>query len=235
MDTHPEIGACGTWIKMTGDTTQTRKCYSAPDTIKCELLFGLPIAHPSTIIRKCFLGKYSLRYDAQFEKAEDYEFWFRCSNYFPLTNINKVLLLYRIHKEQTKSAYRDIQQKTSNEIRSLQIKKLGINPSESELELHQNLSSYHIQPSEDFLHKANAWLLKLLDANKRAACYPEPPFLKTLAKRWFFGCHNATTLGPVTWKIYWESPLSKEIHLKYIQKIIFFVKCLLRIKKLKFF
>lgn len=236
MDTHPEIGVCGTKVKAISDKgSLLRRCHVDAGLIKSRLVFGSAIAHPSVILRRDFVEKFSLRYNARFTKAEDYEFWVRCSDHFPLTNINKVLLLYRLHPEQTKRIFKDIQKKTSNEIRFMQIKKLGINPSEEELELHQNLSTFNYQSSEDFLKHVNSWLLKLSHVNKKNNHYPEPSFSEVLSERWFHSCNNATKLGLMTWKIYWQSPLSKGIRLGYNQKVTFFIKCLIRMKRLNFF
>jgi len=235
MNTHPEVGACGTRVKTIGDKVCIRECRVDHDLMRCRLIFEPVIAHPSVILRKSLIDKFSLRYDPRFIKAEDYEFWVRCSDNFSLTNINQTLLLYRLNPEQTGRMYTEIQKKTSNEIRLMQIKKLGVNPSKEELELHQNLSTYNFQSSEDFLRRTIAWLLKLSNANKESKYYPEPSFSKVLAEQWFFCCHNATKLGLVTWKIFWHFPLSREIQLGYKRKIVLFIKCLTRIKKLRFF
>lgn len=76
---------------------------------------------------------------------------------------------------------------------------------------------------------------KTSHATKKNRHYPEPSFSEVLAERWFYSCNNAIKLGLTTWKIYWQSPLSKEIRLGYNQKVTFFIKCLTRMKRLNFF
>lgn len=236
MDVHPEIGVCGTKVKAIASKVSFRFGYCVShDLIKSRLIFEPSIAHASAIFRKNFLKKFSLRYDTRFVRAEDYEFWVRCSDYFPFANIDKVLYLYRLRSEQAKRIYKDIQNKTSNEIRLMQIEKLGINPSEGELELHQNLSTFNFQSSEDFLERTNSWLLKLSYANKKNKYYPEPSFSQVLAEKWFHSCNNATKLGIIAWKIYWQSPLVKDIYLEHKQKVKFLIRALTRMKKLNFF
>lgn len=229
MERHLEIGVCGTKVKTICKKVPFVLNYPTnSNLIKSRFLFGPGIAHPSVIFRKSLIEKYSLRYDPRFVRAEDYEFWIRCSKHFPLSNIDKILLLYRLHPEQVGKMYKDIQQKTSNKIRFMQIERLGINPSEEEYELHQDISTYKFQSSKDFLNKSHLWLLKLSHANKMNNYYPEPSFSEVLAERWFHICNNAANLGLIVWKMFWQFPLTRELHMTCEQKFKFFIKSLIR-------
>lgn len=68
------------------------------DTIRISLATEVPFAHPSVLIRKCFLIKHKLYYSQSiFNKAEDYDLWVKMYTRGALFgNIDDVLFKYRI-------------------------------------------------------------------------------------------------------------------------------------------
>lgn len=100
MDTHTEIGLSGTARKVYIDGEY--KLYNTEESLHINerLLQGNCIAHPTVIMRKSMLDKYSLRYDPKFKSAQDYELWIRMSYLFPIGNMPDPLLIYRHHEGQ---------------------------------------------------------------------------------------------------------------------------------------
>lgn len=229
MDSQPEVCVCGTWIRTIGEIYGDVWDYPSDDSaIRCSLLFGSVIAHPSVIIRKGGLEKYQLFYDARYTHAEDYELWVRCSKYMLLANIPEVLVLYRMHKQQIVKRECQGKEKSASRIRSLQIEDLGVFPTPEEIEIHLALSTWRFQPTYNFVEQADLWLIKLQIANINTSRYPEPAFSETLAEKWFAVCNSAVKLGSRIWKKYWISPLSQSKHLHLSQKLKFAVKCYLQ-------
>ncbi|WP_394902518.1 glycosyltransferase [Bacteroides xylanisolvens] len=98
METHNEIGVCGTNIEVFGKSVSgyIHRFKQTPLANDATLLFTTCFAHPSVIIRKSVLDQYHLCYENVYRNAEDYGFWVELSKYTQFANINKVLLKYRI-------------------------------------------------------------------------------------------------------------------------------------------
>lgn len=91
----------GSWVQRFGspDKRVVRLCQT-DQAIKMAMLFYSPFAHPSVMMRSRLAKQ--LRYDKAWEKAEDYDLWERAAEAgWKMTNVPEVLLLYRVHAEQT--------------------------------------------------------------------------------------------------------------------------------------
>ena len=108
---------CGTWAQLFGTTDHRILRHAQTDAaIKLELLFCCAFANP-TVMMKTQVIK-SLRYDSDWDSAEDYELWVRaaCAGY-TMTNLPKVLLQYRLHMGQISSSSHNLQQELSQKIK----------------------------------------------------------------------------------------------------------------------
>jgi glycosyltransferase involved in cell wall biosynthesis len=101
-----ETGAdiTGSWIqrfeKQSKHVVKARKTDAA---IKMEMLFCCPFKHP-TILMRTTMAK-SLKYDPAWHFAEDYDLWERAAKAgWKMTNVQEVLLLYRVHANQLSTA-----------------------------------------------------------------------------------------------------------------------------------
>lgn len=90
----------GTWVQRFGTLDRRVVRLSQSDeAVKMEMLFCSPFAHPSVVMRASLLKL--LRYDDEWERAEDYDLWVRAAEAgWRMTNVQEVLLLYRVHKSQ---------------------------------------------------------------------------------------------------------------------------------------
>lgn len=112
MEAHPDVIVCGTSYKIVGND----KHISIPenhDVIKLTFLKTNCILHPSVMIRKSILDKFSIIYDTSKEPAEDYDMWVRLLGYGKLHNLQDILIEYRIYAAQV-SRKRAIEQKNSD-------------------------------------------------------------------------------------------------------------------------
>ncbi|MDR2622351.1 MAG: glycosyltransferase [Dysgonamonadaceae bacterium] len=100
MESHPDVGICGTNYKMFNDTNNniyTSK-FPANDTdIRAQMFGYSAFCHPAVMLRKDCLEKSGLKYDKDFFRAEDYRLWIDLLDYTQGANISQVLLHYRIH------------------------------------------------------------------------------------------------------------------------------------------
>ena len=82
-----------------------------------RLFYGSPLAHP-TVVGKASVFKQH-NYDARMEYAEDYDLWERLDRYgFKITNINEVLVNYRVHDNQVSNLKSVIQNRSKESISS---------------------------------------------------------------------------------------------------------------------
>lgn len=116
MDSHQNVGACGTWaIIIDKDGKETGKYIKAfGEKIILEYWKPSPIIHPSSMIRTSSLGK--LRYSEKYIHAEDYGLWSEMSKERMLDNLPEFLICYRIHNENTTNKKRQEQLESSYKI-----------------------------------------------------------------------------------------------------------------------
>lgn len=102
MDSHPEVGALGSDVIFFGEDIETYCFKSLHSDAECKagLLFSSCFAHPSVMLRNEILKNNNLRYDDSFRGLEDFELWYRMSNYTEFANLPKALTKYRIHQKQ---------------------------------------------------------------------------------------------------------------------------------------
>lgn len=225
MEAHPDVGVCGTWTKIIGCKSGDIWRYPSDDErIRCEMFFNSCFVHPSVVMRRDLLALFDLPYDPKFIHAEDYELWVRLSRYTRFANLPKVLLYHRLHSNNVGSMYTAEQETTADRIRHNQLLQLDITPSQEESILHRSIASRKFQADKDFVEKSEEWLRKIKQSNETLQCYPEPAFSKVLAEYWFAVCNHASSLGSWSWKIFWQSPLSKS-ELNPKRKMEFAVKC----------
>ena len=229
MEKHPEIGVCGSWIKVIGLRKKfINKYFQKHEELKANLLFSTSFAHPSVIIRKELIDKYNLEYDEQYKHAEDYELWSRIVEYAKMSNISKVLLYYRMHSESVSKKNSSEQVENSNKIRRGLLNKIGLTPSPAEMEIHRMFNCPpSIQP-KGFIIEIEKWFSKILSANEKAKIYKQDYLAKVISNRWLNTCNANASLGFWIWKKFWQSPLKKINYNNFVQTIKFFIKCLLR-------
>ena len=81
-----------------------------------ELLFGVPLAHPSVMMKTELVKE--LHYDKTWEKCEDYDLWERAARVgWKMSNVPEVLLLYRQHETQISTSTSNLQQALGQKIR----------------------------------------------------------------------------------------------------------------------
>lgn len=208
MDSHQDIGVCGTWVETIGEPSgQLWRYPTRPEITKARLLFTSALAHPSVIMRREKLFGAELFYDPSFLHAEDYELWVRASRHCALSNIGEVLLLYRLHASQISRIHLEQQRATIERIQLIQLEQVAIQPTPQELEVHNALGTDQFQLTEDFIRRADAWLRKLKLANAAASVYDEPAFTTMLAERWAALCATALAVGLHAGDSFWKSEL----------------------------
>ena len=227
MDNRINVGICGTWVQTIEDNSSSIYRYPTdPKKIQSRLLFDSPLAHPSVMLRKIFLERFGLEYDINDLYAEDWSMWQKSSFIFPIINIPKVLLKYRITENSISRFNADSQLNVIKTIHKKNLKTLCGDIADADIEIHTKLGIWQFKSDRSFIEESEKWLLKLKHCNALEKIYPEPEFTYVLEERWFFVCRAAAGLGFVTWLMYWNSPLRKNSEL--YKHIYLFTKCLIK-------
>ncbi|MBU1046181.1 glycosyltransferase [Patescibacteria group bacterium] len=231
MDKNPQIGIAGAWAKIIGEKKiRCSKPIVNQEKIKIALLFKCPMIHPSVIIRKNFLVKNNLNYNIKYKHAEDYDLWTRAIKYFPITNIKKTLIQYRIHDSNISKTQSNNQNETATQIRVRQLKEnLKINPTDEDITIHENIYKPESHEIKDFLENEENWFNLLKNQNKITNFYKEPEFSQVLSQRWLQICSVNSNNDWKIWKRFWRSSLRKKLDIKEWKNcellIRFFIKC----------
>ena len=195
LERNPEIGLCGSWVNVIGHDGERRgrlKNLTNPKELRINLLFSVPFIHSSVMARADLMK--SNPYDPEFRQSQDYELWCRLADLTLLANIPEYLVDYRWHYTNISITSANPQNLLKREVNRRQILKLGIEPSERELDLHQaaflaglyakDESAKKIEPKE-----LEAWFEKLVDANNSVGRYPKAMFRAYVWNRWMVFCY----------------------------------------------
>lgn len=186
LESHPEIGICGTWyrpISPTGEFSgRAARLETDPRAVHSFSFFRSRLAHPTIMMRSTMLQNANLRYDPS-AFAEDYDFWVRAFQHCQVANLPEFLLYYRKHPAQLSNLH-DKAWGSTKQIRARLLSNLGINADEEDLELHQMICTSETESSADFLPRIDLWLCRIKNANDALNIYPEPYFSHALIERW---------------------------------------------------
>lgn len=217
LDSTPSVALCGTWVRTFGTAISNIWRYPvAPREIKAAMLFVNPVAHPTVMARREVLQR-AEGYDTDIGYGEDYATWARLCMEHDLANLGQVLMRYRVHSGQMGAVHtHDARREDYMRTQARMLRLLGIGPDESEGRLHHYLSTCtqstaEIRHGAEVLDQAEAWLLKLFEANRERGVFPEPEFTAQLCGRWYDACRVQTPLGLAAWRRWRASRLSATV------------------------
>lgn len=139
MDSNKDIGVCGGNLIIFGEEIDERNfIYSETDKkIRVDMIFNSAFAHPAVMIRSSILSD-NIRYDIDFEKAEDYKMWYDIMRVSKGYNIQEPLLRYRHHQKQVTKVNKDEQTVAVTKMRKVMYDTLQID-TQQYLELFSRL------------------------------------------------------------------------------------------------
>jgi glycosyltransferase involved in cell wall biosynthesis len=235
LDKNTDVCVCGTWVKF----LKEKEILEFPlekNELKVAFLCCSCFAHPSVMIRKSFLEKYSLHYNEQLLYAQDYELWVKCSHLGALGNIGKALLFYRNHEDQISFHKKNQQQAFANIARLLQLEYLGITPSKDEEQLHCSLMKSQFEFTDLYIQKSFQWVERLTAANQKTRAFPEFYFNRLMAstkEQLLLTYYQHMGYDFALLKLLFNSPYQPFKNLSLINKSKLFFKCILHLKNKK--
>lgn len=186
MENHPDIGISGCDYVVEGESWKSDLLLD-DEEIKADLLFFVPLRHPTIIMRKEMLKKYDLMYSQVFSAAEDYDLYVRSKKHLKMANLDKKLLIYRRHENAT--VYRMIEEGvTVNKILGKgMLEEIGMQVSDEDIDLLYNHGYLH-RKAEDFginkLQRFEGLLEQIWEANQSKKVYKDKALFRVLTKRW---------------------------------------------------
>lgn len=100
LEENPGIDIVGGWIKLINSTEKIIRHPYSPAECLVNLFFDSPLPHPLFTFRRDSIIYNKISYRQNFVPAEDYHFLVNLSRYSKISNIQEILLLYRIHENQ---------------------------------------------------------------------------------------------------------------------------------------
>lgn len=196
LDNNPEYALCGTWGLLVDSDGKYLKKMNLPDRndeIKSGFLFANCFIQSSMMFRREILVQNP--YDVNFPLAKDYNLWYLLSEKHKLCNLPIHLIKYRWHQSNESKKKEDLMTSLTKKVYTKQLVRLGINPTEEELNIHHaigNKDSLNI-PEKEYFKKLNQWMRKLSRANKEHNTYRKDIFTATICFRWIFACKERGT------------------------------------------
>jgi glycosyltransferase involved in cell wall biosynthesis len=188
LDEHPEVGLCGTAFDTMGDRSERWPVVHEPARLKCQLLFDTGISHPTVMFRRELMLRHGLYYDPAYRHAEDYELWARFAEVTEIANVPAVLLKYRLHPQSISHTNRDYQRQLSDGIRRRMLDRLGVSADEREMRIHTTLMRGAPHTLALDVDEAEAWLVRMLRANRRSRYCDQGALSSLLYELWFMLC-----------------------------------------------
>ena len=122
LEENPEYSLIGSWAKI----IPSKNIIKLPQDIKImDLLADCMFIHPSIMFNKADFEKFKLQYETGFEYAEDYCLYANAVKHLKMTNLQEVLLDYRVYPENSSSKNRDIRIKSSFKVQDLILENLS--------------------------------------------------------------------------------------------------------------
>jgi hypothetical protein len=156
------------------------------------------------------------KYNEHFTLAQDVDLLVRLNfSGYKLHNINEILVFQREHKSRATTDKLDFNKSIRMEILKNQLEILNISSTDIDLYNHLYLKGNYrkldnINIDIDYIHWAQSWLLKLINANNELNIYPIKAFKSVVCRRWIgiFGHIKKKNVNAPILKYFLTSPLT---------------------------
>lgn len=194
LEKFKDVDIVGSYVEAFGDSKV--RVWTFPETKEdCDaaLLFLNPLAHPAVMFRRRIIADIGY-YDLSFNYDQDYELWARASASHGISNINKVLLKYRIHGNQMGSVFSKAERVNSQKRTQLfLLKEMGLNPSKEDMVTHLLLANayrleFEFAGNYNTLKRVSLWVKKIAETNRKTKRYNDLALKKRLYTQYHSLC-----------------------------------------------
>ena len=228
---HPDVGLVASLVKIIGEDGvqigRVMKDITPPEKAPMKILFHNFLAFSSVMMRKDAMPE--IPFDENAVPVEDVALYLKILPHSKFATLPKVLTSYRSHDKGISKVFGTKRQAVMDRLITSELNKLDIHPSLEELKIHRTNFGYGGKDIENFLRTREAWLGKLVEQNKKTGRFPRAVFEEVVTEKWLESCDANVRLGFATWKLFWHSPLSRQVTWRHYGKKLLRlgVKCLL--------
>lgn len=167
MGANSDVLVCGGAVTY-HETGENSYCPTSDESIRAQLLWTSPFAHPTVMFRRGPVLKAG-GYDPTMPLSEDYDLWVRLAALpgWRFANLDMVLGRYRIHPHTDRRMYRARQMECASAIMKTYMRRLGIPETALDMEAHLKLC-FQNQPCAVPLERAQTWVAYLMEWNRRS-------------------------------------------------------------------
>ncbi len=191
MDSHSNIGVCGSNVRFFGEKVGETDMPIGSKWCKANMFFSNALAHPSVIIRRSVLDKCGLKYDPCFERMEDFDLWDRVCEQVDIDNISDPLLRYRIHKSQVTQNHTADEKDSQRNFKMRVLGRLSFEYTDEEFDSYIKYCFNFDSMSYNDVVNLEKLCNKAYHANKKVHYYDDRCFYLTLRNCIWLCFHNA--------------------------------------------
>ncbi|MBL7950714.1 MAG: glycosyltransferase family 2 protein [Flavobacteriales bacterium] len=197
MDTHPEVGVCGSAARSFGVYDAVSHWPLTDEECRGRMFFSDPVLYGTSMLRCSVLREHGLRSDPSWLlPAEDYLFLLKWAQHTGFANLSSVLTHYRIG-EQNQRHGRDPVSDRAAVCRAV-FTWFGISAGEEQLRLHLLLYKLSRVPiTRADIVALDQWRIGLLRMNAQRGLFPPVHFARELQRLWSGVFHLAADAGVV--------------------------------------
>lgn len=183
LDAHPHVMMCGTWTRQFGDKGGVRRPPADPVQLHARLFFGFALDHPSIVMRRAFLEAHGLAYREEYRHVEDFDLFFRAAALGAIANVPEILLRTRAHDAEVSIVHVAEQIRTEARLRAGQLRLLIPDATADDEAFHGAVLDGAIHAK--MLPSAEAWLVRLADANAERGLYEGAAFRREVRSLYY--------------------------------------------------
>ena len=193
-----KLAVVGSWARRFGKANTLHRFAEHDHDLKAGLLFSAPFCHPTVVIDRGSLREPAeLRYDSEFDGAEDHELWIRLRDQGRFGNVQRTLLHWRLHDDNAGSHPEKLarQLEVQSRLRERILAGMGIvlGPHQRSA-LGKRCSAKVLDRSE---HQHFLEALEIVTQRAETSSPPErASLLRVLASHWDLSCQFAVLTQP---------------------------------------
>lgn len=184
MDAHPEVGASGGQLQLFGSEDAPWTFPLHPDDCAAQLVFGVPVSQPASILRRSVLLRHGLRFHPEWPRiGEDWLFWLHMAPHTRFANLPEVLVRYRRGPQNIGHGRDKVADFTLLQREAFRL--LGIPCSDEELDLQLMGSTlFARKPDAARVRALHQWYQRLLELDRQHGFAPVEAFTRRVEQQW---------------------------------------------------
>lgn len=184
MEAHPEVGVSSSWMRTFGAEEVVWEMPLEDAACKAEILFGMPVLDPASIIRTEVMRAHDIRYQPEWPRVgSDRLFFLQFLKHTRYANLSEVLVRYRVGVQNNNYGQNILQRR--EEVMRHVFRLLGLEVSEEQFKSHLMLMrAFRRDPDAADIRRLRQWVDELVAINGRLQLFPEKEFRERTWQAW---------------------------------------------------